>query len=234
MSGQAVGFIFARGGSKGLPGKNIRPLAGKPLIAHAIEAARAARGIGRVVVSTDDAEIAAKAREWGAEIPFMRPPELAGDDSPEWLAWRHALEAVDGAAARPLEMFVSIPPTSPLRQAGDIDACVERFSKGDVDVVITVTPAARNPYFNMVTVNEGGLASIVIPTGEKIEFRKSVPPIFDVTTVCYVVSPDFLRQAEGIFEGRVGVVEVPPERALDIDTEMDFHIARALIGAVKK
>jgi N-acylneuraminate cytidylyltransferase len=73
-----------------------------------------------------------------------------------------------------------------------------------------------------------------MPTGEKIEFRQSVPPIFDVTTVCYVVSPDFLRQAEGIFEGRVGVVEVPPERALDIDTEMDFHIARALIGAVKK
>ena len=88
---KAVAVIFARGGSKGLPGKNIRPLAGKPLIAWAIEHALAVKRIDRVIVSTDSEEIAAVAREYGAEVPFLRPAELARDDSPEWLAWRHAL-----------------------------------------------------------------------------------------------------------------------------------------------
>src|SRR4051812_18304734 len=84
-------FIFARGGSKGVPGKNIRPLAGRPLIAHAITAARSATCVSRIIVSTDDDAIAEAASAWGAEVPFRRPPELARDDSPEWLAWRHAI-----------------------------------------------------------------------------------------------------------------------------------------------
>jgi N-acylneuraminate cytidylyltransferase len=230
MSENVVAFIFARGGSKGFPGKNIAPFDGKPLIAHAILAARAARSVGRVVVSTDDEKIAAAAREWGAEVPFMRPAELAGDRSPEWLAWRHAIDAVDAAGPK-IDVFVSVPTTAPLRQAADVDACVARFREGDVDVVMTVTPAARNPYFNMVTVDGERHAHLVIPPEKTVHTRQTAPKVFDITTVCYVVSPAFLRRADGLFAGRVGVTEVPAERAVDIDTALDLKVAEAIWGA---
>ena len=229
MSG-VVGFVFARGGSKGLPGKNLARLAGKPLVGHAIEAALAARTVDRVVMSTDDPEIAAVARDWGAEVPFMRPAELADDDSPEWLAWKHALDAVDADGPAPVETFVAVPPTSPLRLPADIDACVERFREGDVDVVMTVTPAARNPYFNMVALDADEYAHLVMPRPAALHHRQAAPEVFDVTTVCYVARPAFLRQANDIFEGRVGVVRVPAERAIDIDTEIDLRVAEAMIG----
>jgi N-acylneuraminate cytidylyltransferase len=231
MSENVVAFIFARGGSKGFPGKNIAPFDGKPLIAHAILAARAARSVGRVIVSTDDERIAAVAREWGAEVPFMRPAELAGDRSPEWLAWRHAIDAVDAAGPK-IDVFVSVPTTAPLRQAADVDACVARFREGDVDVVMTVTPAARNPYFNMVTVDGERHAHLVIPPEKTVHTRQTAPKVFDITTVCDVVDPAFLRRADGLFAGRVGVIEVPAERAVDIDTALDLKVAEALWEAM--
>jgi len=224
VDGQIVAFIFARGGSKGVPGKNLRPLDGKSLLAHAIEAARAAETVERVIVSTDDEDIAAEARRCGAEVPFMRPSELATDDAPEWLAWRHALAEIGDVG-----LFVSVPATAPLREPGDIDACVARFGEGGVDAVFAVTEAAHNPYFNMVTLDEDGLARLVISPDKEIQRRQSAPPVFDITTVCYVVSPSFIESADGLLDGRVGVVEVPPARAVDIDTELDLKIAEALI-----
>ena len=111
-----TGFIFARGGSKGVPRKNVRSLCGKPLIAHAIDAALGSRFIQRVVVSTDDPEIADVARRYGADVPFLRPAELATDTAAEWLCWRHAIQFVNAEAGRlPLDLFVSVPATAPLR-----------------------------------------------------------------------------------------------------------------------
>jgi N-acylneuraminate cytidylyltransferase len=225
---QVPAFIFARGGSKGLPGKNVRPLRGRPLLAHAIVAARAARCVSKVVVSTDDAEIAAVARAWGAEVPFMRPAELASDESPEWLAWRHALTEMD-RRAEPVEIFLSVPATAPLRQPIDIEACYDKLLTGGADVVITVTPAARSPYFNMVTLDRSGTAQLVIPPKGAISRRQDAPAVFDMTTVCYVARAPFVMSAGGIFEGRVAAVVVPPERAIDIDTELDLRIAEALL-----
>jgi CMP-N-acetylneuraminic acid synthetase len=233
MSGQVIGFIFARGGSKGFPRKNLAPFQGKPLIAHAVSAGLEAPSIDRVVVSTDDEEIADTARQWGAEVPFLRPAELATDTAPEWLAWRHALDAVEPSADGGIAAFVSIPPTAPMRQPADVDACVARFMKGDVDVVLTITPANRNPYFNMVTVDDAGLAQLAIPPDKTVHNRQSAPPVFDITTVCYAVRPQFLRDREDLFAGRVGTVEVPAERAADIDTELDLKIAEALAEAAK-
>jgi len=162
MNSYVVGAVFARGGSKGVPRKNLRLLAGKPLIAHAIQSALVSEIIDRVIVSTDDVEIASVARQYGAEVPFMRPPELAGDESPEWLAWQHALRALSENGAPEIEVFVSIPPTSPLRAIQDIDACVQALRESDADIVITVKPAERSPYFNMVSLDEGGNARLVI------------------------------------------------------------------------
>lgn len=229
---KAVGFIFARGGSKGLPGKNIRTLGGKPLIAWSIEHARAVRRIERVVVSTDSEEIAAVAREYGAEVPFLRPAHLAQDNSPEWLAWRHALDWLQSAAGSMPEAMVSIPTTAPLRLPEDIEACLDDFERGNADAVVTVTEAHRSPYFNMVVLGDDGSASIVVPpaSGAGVARRQDAPAVFDMTTVAYVVSPAFVMQRNGIFEGRVRAVRVPVERALDIDTLLDFKMAEFLMN----
>lgn len=228
-----VGGIFGRGGSKGLPGKNIRPLAGKPLIAYAIEAAHNSKFIDRTIVSTDDSQIADVARAYGAEIPFMRPSELAQDDSPEWFAWRHAVQTLEESEQRVIDRFVIIPPTSPLRTVEDIDNCIALSLSSDADFVITVRPSERNPYFNMVELNDANDAQLVIPPQGPIYLRQSAPIVFDITTVAYVTRPEFLCNANAIFEGKVKAVQIPTERALDIDTELDFLFAELLMNRMQ-
>lgn len=228
-STKAVAFVFARGGSKGVPGKNIRPLAGKPLIGHAIECALASSYVSRVIVSTDAPEIAEIARSFGAEVPFLRPAELAADNSPEWLAWRHALNYLKEREGLP-EVFLSVPTTAPLRQAADLDACVDLLLTGAFEVVITAAEAARNPYFNMIRIDASGRAAIACEAERPIVRRQDAPAFYDVATVAYAARPEFVLEKDGIFQGRVGCVLVPRERALDIDTELDFKIAECLMA----
>lgn len=231
MKPHVVGFVFARGGSKGVPRKNIRPLAGKPLIAYAIETGLASALVDRVIVSTDDEEIAQVARRYGADVPFTRPPELARDDSPEWLAWQHAIRTLSqDQDSRPMDVFVCIPATAPLRAVEDVDACVQMLLGGAADLVITVKPAARNPYFNMVTLDAEGRARLVIQPETAIRRRQDAPAVYDMATVAYAALPSFVLDADNMFAGRVKAVVVPEERALDIDTELDFAFAEFLLG----
>lgn len=231
---KAIAFIFARGGSKGLPGKNIRLLGGKPLIAWSIEHALAVKRIERVIVSTDSEEIAAVAREYGVEVPFIRPAELARDDSPEWLAWRHALKyLLDRDGALP-EVMVSVPTTGPLRLPLDIENCLDEYEKGDTDIVITVTDAHLSPYFNMVKTNADGTVGLVIPPQSAIVRRQDAPEVFDMVTVAYVARSEFVMAHNAVFEGRVRAVHVPTERAIDIDTLLDFQIAECLLNLREK
>lgn len=225
-----VAFIFARGGSKGLPGKNIRLLAGKPLIAWSIEHAHAVKRIERVIVSTDSEEIAAVARDFGAEVPFMRPAELARDDSPEWLAWRHALAFLQESEGALPEVMLSVPTTAPLRLPIDLENCLNEFEKGNADMVITVSDAHRNPWFNMVKENPDGSVGLVIAPAAGITRRQDAPAVFDMATVAYVARPQFVMQQMGTFKGRVRAVKVPVERAIDIDTQFDFDLAEFLIS----
>ena len=232
MKQYVVAAIFARGGSKGVPRKNIRPLAGKPLIAYAIEAARASRLVDRVVVSTDDTEIADVARAHGAEVPFLRPAELAQDSTSEWLAWQHALRALAGAPGQPapaIDVLVSVPPTAPLRSAADIDACIEKLTGGDADIVITVKPAERNPYFNMVVLDDQQTARRAIVPDRPILRRQDARTVYDMTTVAYAARPSYVLRSSGVFDGKVQAVVIPAERALDIDTELDFAYAEFLM-----
>lgn len=225
-----VAFIFARGGSKGLPGKNIRPLGGKPLIAWSIEHALSVNRIERVIVSTDSEEIAAVARDYGGEVPFIRPAKLALDDSPEWLAWRHAINYLHETTGAFPRVMVSVPTTAPLRLPQDIEGCLDEYEKGDVDIVITVTDAHRSPYFNMVKANTDGTVGLVIPPRSAIARRQDTPMVYDMATVCYVANPVFVMSHDAIFEGRVRAVSVPTERSIDIDTLFDFHIAESLLN----
>lgn len=225
---RTIAFVFARGGSKGVPRKNVRPLDGKPLIAHSIAVGLATPGVETVIVSTDDAEIAAVARAHGAEVPFLRPAELAQDSSPEWLAWRHAVSWFEKERGA-FDCFVSLPATSPFRAVEDVTACIEKIRRDPAtDAVITVTEASRSPYFNMVRLDGEQRAEIVIQSGAGIVRRQDVPPVYDITTVAYAVRPHFIQSAERLFDGRVSAVQVPVERAADIDTEYDFRLAEAI------
>ena len=177
---KTVAFIFARGGSKGLPGKNIRPLDGKPLIAWSIEHALAVQRIDRVIVSTDSDEIATISKQYGADVPFIRPANLATDESPEWSAWQHGLEYLKEETGAVPEIMVSLPATAPLRLTIDINNCIDEYEKGSTDVVITVTDAHRSPYFNMVKENLDGTYGLVNAPPLTIGRRQDAPMVYDL------------------------------------------------------
>jgi len=224
-------FIFARGGSKGVPGKNIKEICGKPLLAYAIEIAQSVDRIEKIFVSTEDENIATVAKEFGAEI-IPRPNNLAQDDSPEWLAWQHAIKWL-GNAGQSFDTFVSLPTTSPLRNKKDITKCLNSLNE-ETDLVIGVTEAARSPWFNMVKQDNDGYLKVLMRDENKYIRRQDTPKIYDMTTIAYVSRPEFIMNENGGFDGRVKGVEIPPERALDIDTEFDFEIAEFLMRKVIK
>ena len=229
MKQTCYGYIFARGGSKGVPRKNIRQLGGKPLIAYSIDALKLSACVERVIVSTEDSEIASVARACGAETPFMRPVELAQDASPEIEAWRHALEEARKEGALP-DVMVSAPATAPFRQPQDICKAIELFNDGGADLVIAVTETNHNPYFNMVTLGEENMAQLVIPSKKGVFRRQDAPPVYNITTLIYITKPEYVFDCKSLMEGRVRAFIVPESRALDIDTMLDFKFAEFLIA----
>jgi N-acylneuraminate cytidylyltransferase len=225
-----VAFIFARGGSKGVPRKNLRPLGGISLLARAIQCATKVPGVSRVVVSTDDEVIAEAARAEGADVPFLRPPELASDTAREWQAWQHAIDFVENEPkARKIDIFVSVPTVVPLRNEHDVARAVALYRKGNCDIVFSVTPSAANPYYNMVELDQTGTASLVKPPTEIVHGRQRAPTVYDIVAGVYVTSPDFIRRSDSVWGGRNATIEIPRERAVDIDTEMDFRMAEFLL-----
>ncbi|MFM4829178.1 acylneuraminate cytidylyltransferase family protein [Aeromonas rivipollensis] len=221
-------FIFARGGSKGLPGKNIRPLAGKPLLQYSIDTALASPSISQVFVSTDDAAIASVAISSGAVV-IERPSELATDSSPEWLSWQHAIEWAT-AHYGAFDGFISLPATSPLRSVSDVEAAIAKRYEQNADICISVTPANRSPYFNMVKKTVDGRVELVNKPAGNVARRQDAPQVFDITTVVYATTPAFVLAHRGLFSGKVTSIEVPKERAVDIDDIYDFKLAEAIIG----
>jgi CMP-N-acetylneuraminic acid synthetase len=225
----ATAFIFARKGSKGLPGKNIKLFHGKPLIAWAIEQAQKAKKINRVIVSTDSQEISEIALSYGAEVPFLRPKNLSEDSSPERKAWQHALNFLLEEEGKLPDIMISVPATSPLREPSDLDACIEEYLNSEVDTLLTVMEAARNPYFTMLSKDENtGLFDLAFKSEKQIIRRQDAPKIFDIASIAWVTDPNFVLSNDNLYDGRVGAIEVPAERAIDIDTMLDFKIAELL------
>mgnify|MGYP004007258259 FL=1 len=145
------------------------------------------------------------------------------------MAWRHALDYLDNSDSKKIDGLISLPATAPLRSVLDVEKCIDEYEKGDVDIVITVTEAHRNPYFNMVKINKQGYSSLVI-SGDESYRRQDSPVVYDMTTVAYVARPDFIQKCNGHFQGRVRSVMIPVERAIDIDTIIDFKIAECLLS----
>ena len=222
-----VAFVFARGGSKGLPGKNIKSLHGKPLIAYSIDLAKLVPGVSDVYVSTDCDDIANVAKDYDAKV-IKRPQELAQDDSPEWLAWRHAIKEVELHGPE-VDIFLSLPATSPLRALEDVELAIERLKETGADICIGITPAARSPYFNMVRIDEYEWLHIAADGAGKINRRQDAPKLYDITTVVYAAKKEFIMKCDGIFQGEVCGVEVPKNRSVDIDDQMDFDFAEFLL-----
>ena len=224
-----IAFIFARGGSKGLPDKNIKMLNGKPLIAWSIEHAKSVKRVDRVIVSTDSEKIARIAREYGAEVPFMRPADLATDNSPEWLSWQHGLKYLENTDGCLPDLMLSIPTTAPLRNVNDIDKVIDEYKKSDTDIVIVVTESHRNPFFNIVKEGVDGYINLLGSGDEVISRRQDCPKTYDITTIAYALRPSFVLNKNSIFEGRVRQVIVPKERSIDIDTLLEVEIAEYMI-----
>jgi N-acylneuraminate cytidylyltransferase len=219
-------FVFARGGSKGLPNKNIRMLNGKPLVSWAVELSLSMPRVARVFVSTDSPVIASIGRELGAEV-IDRPEHLATDNVAEWLAWQHGIEWVQ-SRGHTFDVFLTLPPTAPLRNAEDVDRCLSALTD-DFDVVVTMTESHRNPWYNMVVKETDGRVVPVIGGPKRIARRQEAPTTYDLTTVAYVGRPSFVLSAASYWEGRVTGVLIPRSRAIDIDTEDDLIVAEALL-----
>lgn len=226
MARRVFAFVFARGQSKGIPRKNLQPVGGTALIGHAISAAKKCKGVERVIVSTDDDEIADVARGFGADVPFMRPAELASDTAPEWLAWQHGIREAE-ASYGAFDTFLSLPCTSPLRAVEDVDGVLKKTQ--DFDVVITVQAAKRHPAFNMVVQTDpDGSVALASPPKTTVVRRQDAPKMYDITTVAYGAKTSFILKHKSFWEGRVGAVVVPELRAIDIDTPIDLRIAEFL------
>ena len=221
--------IFARGGSKGIPHKNLSLLQGKTLLRWSIEQALGV-GFSEVFVSTDSREIAHEAVSAGATVPFLRPAKLADDASPEWLSWQHFCSFLESEHPGLFSHLLVLPATAPLRAEEDVVSVINLISAGGCDVVITMTPAHRHPMFNMVRRDAEGRVELFDTSVSAVSRRQDGEPVFDLTTVAYAASIDFVLSADNMWQGRIAGVVVPQERAVDIDTPFDLELADFLLG----
>ncbi|MCK9602770.1 MAG: acylneuraminate cytidylyltransferase family protein [Candidatus Omnitrophica bacterium] len=221
-------IICARAGSKGLPGKNIRSLLGKPLIAHTIKQAISSGLFEHVVVSTDSSRIAGIAKKYKAEVPFLRPKKLAGDTCPKLPSIRHALLECEKLFNTKFDIIVDLDPTSPLRTIEDIRNCVEILIKKHASNVITAMPARRSPYFNLIEIYPGGRIGLSKKTKPPITCRQNSPKCFDMNASIYAWKRQALLKNDSLFLKKTALYVMPEERSIDIDNEIDFKFVEFL------
>lgn len=222
--------ICARGGSKGVPNKNIKELLGKPLIAYTIEQAFYCRFIDRVVVSTDSQDIAIIAKQYGVEVPFMRPSDLATDESPKLPVIQHAVRYyIENLNFKP-DYVIDLDPTSPLRISDDIEKCLNLIMNDfNCDSVITGYRSNKNPYFNMVEIDPKGFAYLSKKTEKQVIRRQDAPIVYAMNASIYVWKTEVLLNQTRIVSGKMKLIEMPKERSIDIDTEIDFKLVELIM-----
>ncbi len=229
MNSNLICTIGMRGGSKGVPDKNLRNLSGKPLMAYTIEQALQSKLFDHVVVSTDSEEIAEMARSFGAEAWFLRPPEMATDDVSKLPAIRHAFLESERHYGVEFDVLVDLDVTSPLRLIKDITGAYEQFVSEDADILITASPSRKSPYFNMVE-NVNGLVQLVKQPDKSIVRRQDSPQVFDMNASIYIWKREALLGYDTLFTDKTSLFVMPDERSVDIDTEMDWNIVEYIIG----
>jgi CMP-N,N'-diacetyllegionaminic acid synthase len=233
MARPVLAVIPARGGSKGLPGKNLVPLAGLPLIAHSIRCAQATAAVDRLVVSTDSDEIAAAARAYGADAPFRRPAELATDTAAMWPVVRHALTAVEALDGRAYGSVLLLDPTSPGRLPGDITSALDVLESDETcDGVIGVSEPPFNPLWHCV-VEENGYLRDLVPGASRFVRRQDVPPVYRINATLYLWRRRLVLGADDWRGGRLRAQVTPENRSFHIDdAEQLAHANAALESGV--
>lgn len=219
-------FIFARGGSKGIKNKNLVKVKGKPLIYYSIKIAQKIKDINKIYVSSDSEKILKYAKKLGAST-IKRPKEISGDSSPEVLAWRHAIMFLKKKDLK-FDIFLSLPPTAPLRTIDDIDRVLRSIKEKKVNLVVTAKKSHNSPWFNMIVKNKKGYFERIINNKILYKTRQSTPRSFDMTTVAYASKPNYILKYSDLMKGNVKMVEIPEERAIDIDTKFDLSLVRFL------
>jgi CMP-N-acetylneuraminic acid synthetase len=231
---RVLGLIPARGGSKGVPRKNLRDLRGKPLLHYTAEAALKSRRLSRVVLSTEDEEIAEVGRGCGVRVPFLRPAELAQDDTPTLLVAQHALRFMEDEGDQ-FDALCLLQPTNPLRGPEDIDGCIDLLEKSGADGVVTVlpVPAEYNPHWVYWRDLEGRLR---LSTGEKepIPRRQELPPAFHREGSVYVTRRDVLMEKNSLYGESLEGYQVDPKQSVNIDLPEDWAFAEMLLGSDRR
>ncbi len=220
--------ICARKGSKGVPNKNVKEILGKPLIAFSIEQALESSLFDKIVVSTNSDEITKIAKKYGAECWFSRPPELCKDDSAKIPAIQHALRESEKKFNCKFDQIIDLDVTSPLRNVEDIKKAYKIFLKDGLDNLITGTKSRRNPYFNMIEIKNGKVELSMKLKNTPVS-RQLSPQVYDMNASIYIWSRDFLLKSNSLFFGKLGFYEMPEDRSIDIDSQLDWEIVKMLM-----
>jgi len=225
---EILALILARGGSKGIPKKNIKQLCGKPLIAYTIEAAFNSECINRVVVSTDDDEIAEIAKKWGADVPFKRPEKLATDTATSNDAIVHALNWLLKNENYTPELFLNLQATSPFRDKKDIDKAIKKFIDSDADSLISVTETDKSPYW-MRTIDENGYLNPIMETDKKYNRRQDLPSVYVLNGAIYMMESIRFLKNRKFNIGNVLPYIMDKISSVDIDNMLDWKFAEFLM-----
>ena len=221
---KVLGIVPARGGSKSLSGKNIKLLAGKPLIAWTIDEAKKSKYIDRLILSSDDEDIINVARSvCDCDVPFVRPKKLAQDDTPGIEPILHAINEIPG-----FDLVVKLQPTSPLRKAEDIDACIEKCASSDINSCISVTTAEKSPYW-MYSLDKSGKMSPLLPQPEGFFSRQTLPQVYSLNGAVYAAKINWLLEQGGFFSPDTHAYIMPRQRSIDVDTDLDFSLCEILL-----
>lgn len=225
-----IALIPARGGSKGLPGKNIKNLCGKPLIAHTIEAALKAEGIERVIVTTDSEEIAAVAREYGAEVPFLRPAALAGDTSSAVDVYLHAVDFLEKESGRSIEKFTVLLPTAPLRNSVNIEQALRQFYEKNAETLISMREAETpiSWYYEMNI--EGRVKNLGLDAENAVKNRQVNKKYYIPNGAIYILDKELLKEKRTYYSENTVAYLMSAEQSVDIDCELDFKMAELLLS----
>ena len=222
--------ICARGGSKGVKNKNIRELAGKPLIALSLQQARESRLFNLIAVSSDSAEILDVARNHGADLVIERPAELASDTAAKIPAIRHCVEQAEYFSEETFDVIVDLDATSPLRLLEDIQGAVDLLERNHVSNVITASPARRSPYFNLVELGNDEVVRLSKTMEAPIVRRQDSPRCFDMNASIYVWIRAVLFESPTLFNADTRLFVMPEDRSIDIDSELDFEMVELIMN----
>jgi len=228
---KVLATIAGRGGSKGVKDKNIRELAGKPLIAYTIEQVIKWGKFDKLIVSTDSEKIAAVARQYGAAVPFMRPAELAGDTVGKLDVLRHALKTMEAEAGEKFDLLMDFDITAPIRKISDIEGVYQLYQQKKPKTVFTVVSCRRNPYFNVVEIDPAGYAVLAKKIPDAVKRRQDAPQVYDLNASIYAYDREYLLDGESVtpISDRSLVWVMEELSAFDIDSELDLKFVEYLV-----